>query len=57
MDKDREMLVRIRDAIGACRLDPSIGHEFTVVFTAEQGGGAFKIRIENANANKGPAGS
>lgn len=51
------MLVRIRDAIGACRLDPSIGHEFTVVFTAEQGGGAFKIRIENANANKGPAGS
>lgn len=53
VSKDREMTIRIRDAIGACRIDPTHGHEFTVKFPEEDGGGIFKIKIENAEPTKG----
>ncbi len=53
---DMDILIKIRDAIGSCRLDPSIGHEFTIRFPKEDGGGEFVIRIQNANATKGSVG-
>lgn len=46
MDKDRQMILRIKDAIGACRVDPSQGVEMTIRFDEEHGGGEFKISVE-----------
>lgn len=53
MDKDRELLLMIKDAIGACRLNPATGHEFTLKMPEDQGGGMFIIRIQNKNQTNG----
>ena len=53
MSKDIEILIFIKDAIGACRLYPDTGHELTIRMSKEDGGGEFKITIQNANQTKG----
>jgi len=49
MDKGSELLVKISDAIGACRLNPTIRHEFTIRMPEKIGGGTFKISVQNAD--------